>query len=93
MAHYFAGDCEHLGSLRRDEAEPDLRGYRFGRRHERHGRSALHRANSYLKNLVQAIADAKFRRALRAIELRGTRLDRRDELWMPDELRDRDTTK
>jgi len=91
MPHYFTG--EYLGSFRRDEADSELRGYRFGRRHERSGPSAVHRANSYLKNLVQAIADAKFRRALRAIELRRTHLDRRDELWIPDELRHRDVAR
>ncbi len=91
MAYCFTG--EHTNSFRRDDAE--LRKYRFGRRRERHARarSALHLANGYLKNLIQAIADAKFRRMLRDLELRGTRLDRLDEIWVPDELRDRSTTK
>jgi hypothetical protein len=92
MARYFTGDHTHLGSVGRDETE--LRSYRFGRRREGHARSpsALHRANSYLKALIQSIADAKFRRMLRGLELRGARLDARDELWIPDELLDRDTT-
>jgi hypothetical protein len=93
MAHYFTGDYKHLGSVHRDDSM--LRSYRFGRRHEWHGRglSALHRANSYLKALIQSIADAKFRRMVRELELRGTRLDMRDELWTPDALRDRKPTK
>jgi hypothetical protein len=93
MAHTFTGDDKQLGSVRRDETEP--RSYRFGRRRESHARgaSALHRANSYLKAFIQSIADAKFRRMMRELELRGTRLDTRDELWIPDDLRDRRTTK
>jgi hypothetical protein len=93
MAHYFTGDCKHLGSAHRKETK--LRSYRFGRRRERHGRglSALYRANSYLKALIRSIADAKFRRMARELELRGTRLDMRDELWTPDALRDRKPTK
>lgn|GEM_PF-6050993 len=80
--------AEHPGSLRRDDAEPG--NYRFGRRRERHGRglSALHYANGCLRALIQSIADAKFRRLLRELELRGTRLNMRDELWTPDALRD-----
>ncbi len=93
MTHYVTG--EHFGSFRRDESETELRSYRFGRCREKHGRglSALLRANSYLKNMIHAIADAKFRRMLRQLELRGTRLDMRDELWIPDALRDRETAK
>lgn len=91
MAHYFTSDYKQLGSVRPEEQ----RSYRFGRRRENHARgtSALHRANSYLKALIQSIADAKFRRMMRELELRGARLDTRDELWIPDELRDRDPIK
>jgi hypothetical protein len=39
------------------------------------------------------MADTKFRRMLRELELRGTRLNMRDELWTPDALRDREPTK
>jgi hypothetical protein len=86
MTHVLS--AAHPGSFRRDDAE--LHHYRFGRRRERHGRglSALHYANSYLRALIQSIADAKLRRMLRELELRGTRLDMRDELWTPDALRD-----
>ena len=94
MAHYFVGDRKHLGSLCRDESELELRSYRFARRrgHGR-GRSALYHANSYLKNLIQSIADAKFRRMRRELELGSAWLDRPDEVWMPNAPRDRDTTK
>ena len=73
MADYFTGDCKHLGSVHQDDSK--LRSYRFGRRHERHGRglSALHHANSYLKALIQSMADAKFRRMVCELELRGAR--------------------
>jgi hypothetical protein len=93
MAEYFTGDCRHLGSVHREESK--LRGYRFGGRRERHGRglSSLHRVNSHLKALIQSMADTKFHRMQRELELRGTRLDTQDELWIPDSLRDRDITK
>ena len=91
MTHFLS--AEHLRSFRRDEVEQ--RSYRFGRRGESHARglSALHRANSYLKALIQSVADARFRRMLRELELKGARLDMRDELWTPDALRDRDPVK
>jgi hypothetical protein len=93
MAHCFTGDRKHLGSVHRDETT--LRSYRFGRRRERYGRglSALHRANSYLKALIQSMANTKFRRMLRELELWGTRLNMGDEFWIPDALRDREPTK
>ena len=93
MAHCFTGDSKHLGSVHRDETT--LRSYRFGRRRERYGRglSALHRANSYLKALIQSMANTKFRRMLRELELWGTRLNMGDEFWIPDALRDREPTK
>ena len=94
MADYFTGDCKHLGSVHQDDSK--LRSYRFGRRHERHGRrlsARLHRANSYLKALIQSMANTKFRRMLRELELWGTRLNMGDEFWIPDALRDREPTK
>jgi hypothetical protein len=95
MAHYLISHGKHFGAFRRGEAERELGGHRFGRRHETHvrGQSALHRANSYLKALIQSMADAKFRRMLHELERRGRHLAMRDELWVPDALRDRDTTK
>lgn len=54
--------------------------YRFGRtrgkRARVHARNALRRVNDYLKNMIEAIADAKLRRMERELELRGIRLDR-----------------
>ena len=95
MAHYLTAHSKHFGALHRGEAKHELSGYRFGRRHEMYarGRSALHRANGYLKSLIQSMADAKFRRMLRELERRGRHLDMHDELWVPDALRDRDATK
>lgn len=95
MAHYLISHSKHLGAFRRGGAALELGSYRFGRRHETHvrGRSALHRVNSYLRSLIQSMADARFRRMLRELERRERHLDMRDELWVPDALRDRDTTK
>ena len=95
MVDYLTGDESDAGSFRRNRVELQLPGYRFGRRHERHsrGRSALNRAHSYLRDLIQSVADAKFRRMRREVERASPGLDRLDELWMPDELRNRDRTK
>ena len=91
MATYSIADCEHS---RGDEAQLETSTYRFGRRKETSSRiPAALRATSYLKNLIRAIADAKFRRMLRELELRGGYLDRRDELWTPDAPLDRATIK
>jgi len=52
-------------------------GYRFGRMRGKrvriHVRSALGRVNGYLKNLIEAIANAKLRRMERELELHGIR--------------------
>src|SRR5260370_37965495 len=54
--------------------------YRFGRTHGKrvrvHARTALRRVNGYLKNMIEAIANAKLRRMERDLELRGIRHDR-----------------
>jgi hypothetical protein len=54
--------------------------YRFGRLHGKrfrvHARTALRRANGYLKNMIEAIANAKLRRMERDLELRGIRYER-----------------
>jgi hypothetical protein len=58
-------------------------GYRFGRGHKRGVRALVRggacRVNGYLKNLIEAIADAKLRRMERELELHGTRLGRRNK--------------
>jgi hypothetical protein len=60
-------------------------GYRFGRtqgkRARRNAAAALRRVNGYLKNMVEAIANAKLRRMERELELRGIRFDRSNENW------------
>jgi len=41
----------------------------------------LRRVNGYLKNMIEAIANAKLRRMERELELRGIRFDRSNENW------------
>jgi hypothetical protein len=56
---------------------------RFGRMHGKRlrvrARTALRRLNGYLKNMIEAIANAKLRRMERELELRGICLDRRND--------------
>jgi hypothetical protein len=47
----------------------------------------LDRANSYFKNLIKSIGDAKLRRVGRELELRRLSLDGPDEAWIPNSLR------
>jgi hypothetical protein len=56
-------------------------GYRFGRAHGKRlrVRTALSGVNGYLKNMIEAIANAKLRRLRRRLELRGVRYDRPSE--------------
>jgi hypothetical protein len=60
-------------------------GYRFGRTPGKRARgkatATLRRVNGYLKNMVEAIANAKLRRMQRELELRGIRFDRSNENW------------
>jgi hypothetical protein len=60
--------------------------YRFGRtqgkRARVRARSALRRVNSFLQNMIEAIANSKLRRMERELELRGIRLDRANNDWM-----------
>jgi len=90
MADLLAGDDKNR-DLTYDEAyrwylitRSDPPGdYRFGRmRGKRLGvraRTALRRVNGYLKNMIEAIANAKLRRMQRELELRGIRFGRRNE--------------
>jgi hypothetical protein len=57
-----------------------LEGYRVGHGHVQtgRGRSALNRVNSYMRNLIEAAANAKLRRMRRELEVRGLRLDQCD---------------
>jgi len=87
MADLLAGDDENR-DLTYDDAyrsylitrrDPSS-DYRFGRTHGKrvrvHARTALRRVNGYLKNMIEAIANAKLRRMERDLELRGIRYDR-----------------
>jgi len=47
-----------------------------------HVRSALGRVDGYLKNMIEAIANAKLRRMQRELELRGIRFDRANDNWV-----------
>jgi hypothetical protein len=93
--HYLASDRRYRGSPYADEGELSLRGYRFGRGRGKYGqgRSALIRANSYLKNLIHSIADVKLRRMRRQLELGGIRLDGPNEAWIASSLRNGDRNK
>jgi hypothetical protein len=95
MAYYSTADGEHRDLVRGDKTQLETSNYRFGRHKETSGRipAALLRATSYLNNLIRAIADSKLRRMMRELEFRGGYLDMRDDLWIPDELRDRGTIK
>jgi hypothetical protein len=64
MAHFLTRS--HFGS------------YRFGRIRGKRVRApaALSRVNGYLKNMIEAVANAKLRRMERELELRGFRYDR-----------------
>jgi hypothetical protein len=50
--------------------------YQFGRTQHVRARTALSRVNGYLRNMIEAIANAKVRRMERELELRGIRFDR-----------------
>jgi len=78
MAHYL--DVDH-GSGHAAGRPRNL--YRFGSAATRHGRgrAALNRMNSYLTRLIERIADAKMRRMLRELELRGIHYDQENEAW------------
>ena len=58
--------------------------YRFGRaqRKAARARTALSRANGYLKNMIEAIANAKLRRMEHELALRGIRFDRPNNNWV-----------
>ena len=92
MAHLLAGDDKNR-DLTYDDAyrwylvtrrDPPS-DYRFGRTHGKrvrvHARTALRRVNGYLKNMIEAIANAKLRRMERELELRGIRYDRPNDSW------------
>ena len=92
MADLLAGDDENR-DLTYDDAyrsylitrrDPSS-DYRFGRTHGKRvrvrARAGLRRVNGYLKNMIEAIANAKLRRMERELELRGIRYDRPNDSW------------
>ena len=72
------------GSRREGTSVQNAGGYRFGRPHRKHarGRTAFSWVNGYLKNLIEAIANAKVRRMQRELELRGIRYDPVNNRWV-----------
>jgi hypothetical protein len=98
MAHLLTGDDKNR-DLTYDDAyrsylitrrDPPS-DYRFGRTHGKrvrvHARTALRRVNGYLKNMIEAIANAKLRRMERELELRGIRYERANDNWEARESR------
>ena len=92
MAHFLTSDEKYRDLIHDDDyrsylidRSDDSPGYRFGRTHGKRvrvqARSALRRVNGYLKNMIEAIANAKLRRMERELELRGIRLDRASNNW------------
>ena len=90
MAHFLTSDDKYRDLLHDDDYRSYLGdqsyppgGYRFGRMRGKrlrvHARSALRRVNGYLKNMIEAIVNAKLRRMERELELRGIRFDRADD--------------
>jgi hypothetical protein len=84
MAHYLTGDDRYRGRSRGNENRSSPGGYRFGRARGSHGqaRAALSRVGSYLKTMIEAIADSKLRRMERELELRGIYDDPALDSWM-----------
>jgi hypothetical protein len=90
MAHYLVSDEKYRDLIHDDDYRSYLvdRGdqassYRFGRTQGKRlrvrARSGLRRVNGYLRNMIEAIANAKLRRMERELELRGIRFDRPDD--------------
>lgn len=69
MAHLLTGDKYRI-TPRRSPSD-----YRFGRAHGKPAgfpaRTALGRVNSYFKNMIEAVANAKLRRMQRELERGG----------------------
>jgi hypothetical protein len=84
MAHFLASDDKYRDLIHDEDHRSYLSGYQFGRTHRKHirARTALSRVNGYLKNMIEAIANAKLRRMERERELRGIRLDRPNDSWV-----------
>ena len=91
MNHFLTSDDRYRGLIYDDDGRSHLvgpshrsGGYRFGRtpgKRVRRAGAALRRVNGYLKNMIEAIANAKLRRMERELELRGIHFDRPNENW------------
>jgi hypothetical protein len=92
MNHFLTSDDRYRDLIYDDDDRSYLAspsycsgGYRFGRTPGKRARgnagAALRRVNGYLKNMIEAIANAKLRRMERELELRGIRFDRSNENW------------
>jgi len=91
MSHFLTSDEKFRDLLYGDDYRAYLMArsksadnYRFGRAQVKpaRARTALSRANGYLKNMIEAIANAKLRRMERELELRGIRFDRPNNNWV-----------
>ena len=93
MAHFLTSDEKYRDLIHDDDyrsylidRSDDSPGYRFGRTHGKRvrvqARSALRRVNGYLKNIIEAIANAMLRRMERELELRGIHFDRPSKNWV-----------
>jgi hypothetical protein len=93
MTHYPISDDEYQDLMYGDDYRSYLLarsksadGYQFGRargkRVRARARNSLRRVNGYLKNMIEAIANAKLRRMQRELELRGIRFDRPTDSWV-----------
>jgi hypothetical protein len=91
MTHYLISDDEYQDLMYGDDYRSYLLarsksadGYQFGRTRGKRvrARNALRRVNGYLKNMIEAIANAKLRRMERELELRGIRFDRLNNDWV-----------
>ena len=70
MAHLLTGGEKCGDLIHDDDYRSPLGAYRFGRTHAKsvRGRTALSRINGYIRNMIEAIADAKLRRMQRELE-------------------------
>jgi hypothetical protein len=84
MTHYLTSDDKYRGLSCGGDRRPYFGRDRFGRIRGMHprGHTALSRVNSYLKAMIEAIANSKLRRMERELELRGIRYHRPDDSRM-----------
>ena len=81
MSHYLASGDKYRALSYGNANRSRFSGYQFGSAHGKRVRvrTALSRANGYLKNMIEAIANSKLRRMERELALRGIRFDRADD--------------